>query len=108
MSWEKINEMFPHGGTMTNDGYKTIDDIILENPKFLQLDLMKPSRETIEYEEIMIWHENGNMDRYFTYSVFPYNNIDNTPLFNFYGQKVYNDFLRDKDDSNARYYYSKL
>ena len=90
--------MFPYGGTITNDGYKSIDDIILNDYEQLELDIMKPSRETIEFEEKIIWYSNGNMDRYFTYSVLPYNNIDNIPLFSFYGQKVYNDFLRDKGE----------
>ena len=98
MSWEKINEMFPYGGTVTNDGYKSIDDIILNDYEKLELDVMKPSRDTIEFEEKIIWYSNGNMDRYFTYSVLPYNNIDNIPLLSFYGQKVYNDFLRDKGE----------
>ena len=97
MAWEKINEMFPDDYVVTPDGPMQKELFLQQNFDKISIKLSKPIRSAIEYEEQIIWYNNGDMDRFFTYSIFPYVNIDNQPLFNIYGQKVYNDFLKELD-----------
>lgn len=50
-----------------------------------------PSRaELLEMEERVIWTSDGDMVRYCTYSVFPKEPAGGSPLFNLYGQIIYN------------------
>lgn len=60
--------------------------IILEKDFF-----RKPRGEMKEYIRHYVYYENGDMDTYFIYSLFPLYNIDGIPLFNMFGQKIYND-----------------
>lgn len=96
MAWEKINEMFPTGGTVTDDGYITNEEIIANNLPQVQLTLFRPVRQMYAWGERMIWHADGSMERYYTNSIFPYENIDGMPLFNIYAQKIKND-LEEKE-----------
>lgn len=97
MAWEKINEMFPDGGTYSDNGWITNEYIKANNLKQVELTLLKPVREMIQQKEKIIWYNDGRMDRFYTYDVFPYHNIDNIPLFNIYGQKIYNDLKQEEN-----------
>lgn len=48
----------------------------------------------ISNKEQLILFENGDVVRYYTYSLYPFENIDGKPLFNCYGQKIYNDLIK--------------
>ena len=57
-----------------------------EIPSFL----MKPVRQMVEFEEALIYHSDGSMERFKTYSLYaPYLPYDISCL-SVYGQAVYN------------------
>lgn len=90
MAWEKIKEML-----LENDlpkvGYNSYDEIIINNPPYLEMDFYKKNQEMIEWEEKIFWYPNGNMQRFYTYHIFPhYGNVDNKPLLNIFAQQIYN------------------
>lgn len=96
MAWEKINEMFPSGGTNSTMGYLTNEQIVAMNLPKVELIVMRPVRNMLDYREKLVYYPNGNMDRYYIESVFPYENIDGTPLLNIFGQKVLNNIMEGK------------
>lgn len=99
MSWDKVNEMFPFGTIYTDEyEYITTTEIKKLNPEQLSLILSKPYCEIEGHREKIIWYPNGNMDRYYTMSVFPYEPAGEYPLFNFFGQKIYNDFIKNNKE----------
>lgn len=97
--WNKADKMFPFGYIFTDEyGFISTNELKKLNPEVLSLILTKPYHEVEGgLIEKIIWYPNGNMDRYYTKSVFPYEPIGGYPLFNFYGQKIYNDFLNNKN-----------
>lgn len=52
--------------------------------------------QIVDTKEGVIIYENGDKIRFITESLYPLNAIDGTPLFNAYGQQVYNDFYKEK------------
>lgn len=47
MAWEKINEMFPKGGTFSDNGWITNNYIKFNNLNQVELTLLKPVREML-------------------------------------------------------------
>ena len=63
-----------------------------EKSKYQLYNINSPLRNNfIASKEEMIVFEDGDVVRYYTYSIYPFENIDGKPLFNCYGQKIYND-----------------
>lgn len=60
--------------------------------------IITPGRfQFTEAIERIVWKENGDMTRYYLYSVFPEKNIDGVPVLNIYGQKILNDYTKNKE-----------
>lgn len=60
--------------------------------------IITPARfQFTEALERIVWKENGDMTRYYLYSVFPEKNIDGVPALNIYGQKILNDYNKNKE-----------
>ena len=97
MSWEKIDEMFPDGYVITDNGTIPVSEIVRLDPPIVELTITKPIRETTEYEEKMIWCSNGDVHRFYTYSVFPYECIDNIPIFNAYVSLIYKKWKEENE-----------
>ena len=51
----------------------------------------------IETVEKIRTYLDGDVIRYYSYSIFPMDLIDGIPLFNSYGQKVYNNITKTKE-----------
>lgn len=51
----------------------------------------------IETVEKIRTYLDGDVIRYYSYSIFPMDLIDGIPLFNSYGQKVYNNITKAKE-----------
>lgn len=76
-----------------------INKIFLKKKKinYTTIDLYTPTKNgMIKSEETLVLFEDGDAIRYYNYSVYPQNNIDNKPLLNAYGQKIYNDIMEVK------------
>lgn len=88
--WQNADEMFPEGGLyldgkwVTNTQLQMMD--IDEIPSFL----MKPVRQMVEFEEALIYHSDGSMERFKTYSLYPPYLPDDISCLSVYGQAVYN------------------
>ena len=98
MAWEKVNEMFPHGGTHADnfDHYISIQEILDLNPEFLCLTLRAPVRNNTASVEKLIWYADGDMNRFYTYNIYPFKSIENAHLFNILGQKAKNDWCEER------------
>lgn len=63
-----------------------------DNENYQLYNINSPIRNHfIAGKEEMITFDNGDVVRYYTYSIYPFENIDGKTLFNCYGQKIYND-----------------
>ena len=95
MAWENSKDIFWNIDTKFFCNYPQLKPEDLPNQNFPKLEavLLRPTRDMLEYEEHIVYYPNGDMQVYYTYSVFPNNLVDNIPLFNAYGQKIYNDFI---------------
>lgn len=51
----------------------------------------------VETVEQIRTYQDGDVIRYYSYSIFPMDLIDGIPLFNSYGQKVYNNITKAKE-----------
>lgn len=100
MAWEKINEMFPRGYAITSNGTISVEDILFNNPENIKLNINSYCHNVLQSMEEIIWHSNGDMERYEFYNIFPRNTIDNTPLFNGYGQIIFNNYLKEVRNKN--------
>lgn len=98
MPWENIEKMFPTGGTPSDLGYLTNKYIKDNNLPKVELTISRPVRNMIEYEEKLVYYPDGKLDRFYTYMVFPYRNVDGTPLLNVFAQKAYSDFMEKRKE----------
>lgn len=98
MAWEKINEMFPHGGTHADDfdHFVTVQEIKDLNLPYICLTMRAPVRNNTASVERMTWYADGSMDRFYIYNIYPFQSIDNTHIFNILGQKAKNDLCEEK------------
>lgn len=98
MAWENSNEIaWGHDLGFLNLPIQNAEDIKRINPEKIEASIFKPVREMAEYEEKVIYYPNGDMITFFTYSLFPDGLVDNIPLFNSYGQKIYNIFMENNN-----------
>lgn len=95
MAWEKINEIFPYGFAVTDAGKFSNEEIIENNFKELSLTVENPCHDIVKYLEKIVWYENGDLERYYIYHVFPRDMIDNKPLFNAFGQMVFTQYIKE-------------
>lgn len=93
--WEKINEIFPNGGTMLEDKYYTNEQIAASDLDTIVNYIQKPVRSMIENQMEFTYYANGDMTARTIYNVFPPKLIDNFAPLNVYGQKILNDILRN-------------
>lgn len=93
--WEKINEMFPNGGTTLDGQFHTNEQIIDSGLDTIVSYIQKPVRSMIENQLEYTYYANGDMTARTVYNVFPPKLIDNFAPLNVYGQKILNDILRN-------------
>lgn len=98
MAWENIKKMFPSGYASSVYGNLSIEEIIEDDYETIESYIITPARSMIENQEKVIFHSNGDMERYFIYSVQPRELIDGVPLLSVYGQKGLNEFLKRKGE----------
>jgi hypothetical protein len=96
MAWDNIDEMFPSGGTLTDMGYLTNQEIVSGNYDKVCLTLTKPVRQMVERIETFEYYSDGSINRMVNFTVLPLENIDDRPLMNVYGQKIMNDIIRER------------
>ena len=90
MAWEKINEMFPYGGFNLQGKWLSNEEIIAKDLPYVTVKFTKPIRKTTQNVARYIWNADGSMQQYYVYNIYPKDHIDNIPVFNVYGQYVYN------------------
>lgn len=95
MSWESVNIMFPHGGTQSDIGYLTTEQIRINDLEKVELTLNTPTRRMIANTEKLIWYPNGDMDRFYIYNPYPEKSINGKYGFNIYAQKAYNKWVEE-------------
>ena len=100
MAWEKINDIFPRGYAITNTGIITVDEILAKNYDMIRLNVNSYCHDVLKSMEEIVWYSNGDMERYYTYNIFPRETVDNTPIFNGYGQIVFNNYLKEVLSNN--------
>lgn len=89
--WERLTECLEDYVNINGRLYSH-QDIINEDPDYIDLFFIKPVRsEMIENEMRIRIYSNGDVERQYKYNVFPPSLIDGTPLLNVYGQQIYND-----------------
>lgn len=88
--WDNLDLIFPEGGTFLDGVWYNNEEIKYLNLPLIQTTVMKPIRDTLETQASIVWYDNGNMDRVTTYNVYPPYMVDNIPVLNVYGQKIYN------------------
>ena len=90
--WGKDNKFFSnYAQNLTSEQLETM------NPSKLEAVLIRPVRDMLEYEQHIIYYPNGDMHLYYTYSIFPNNLVDGIPLFNSYGQFIYNNLENNEE-----------
>lgn len=94
--WEKINEMFPNGGTILDGKFYTNEQIAASDLDTIVSYIQKPVRSMMENQMEFTYYANGDMTARTIYNVFPPKFIDNFAPLNVYGQKILNDILRNK------------
>lgn len=96
MNWDKVEEIFPYGGVEVDGDFITWDQIRKNNYSRISSYLLKPIRSgMLEYVMRYTWYPDGNVKIECVDSVFKDNNVDDIPLLNIYGQKVYNNILEE-------------
>lgn len=90
MIWDKANIMFPDGKVPISGKYITIEELENSNCDTAGLVLNKPVKTMVENIEQIFYHIDGEIERYYLYNIYPGPYVDNKPLFNAYGQKIYN------------------
>lgn len=93
--WEKIDEMFPRGGTMLDGQFYTNEQIKESDLGTIVSYIQKPVRSMMEHQLEYTYYANGDMAARTVYNVFPPKLIDNFAPLNVYGQKILNDILRN-------------
>ena len=104
MAWENSKEILWESDIKFFDTvHGRLSEELLEkiNPDELHAILVRPVRDMLEYEEHIVYKPNGDMNVFYTYSLFPSNLTDGIPLLNAYGQKIYNDFIENMEENNA-------
>lgn len=102
MAWEKIEEMFPNGGTFINGEWLSWEDI--RRYKSISTDIIKPSKENmIEYVLRITWYEDGTVKQEYINNILKNNEVDGIPALNIYGQKVYNNILEEVINKQKKY-----
>lgn len=95
MAWENIHQMIPDSTlilSINNNEQYSINDI--KNSDIISLERLyvKPTRNMIEKELKIIYHQDNSFDKFYTYNINPSNPIDGIPLFNTYACKLFNDW----------------
>lgn len=96
--WEKINEIFPNGGTFLDGVYYTNDEIQKSGVSDITTYIQKPVREMLENVIEYKFYSNGDMTARTIYNIFPPKKIDGIPLLNVYAQKMINTILGENND----------
>ncbi len=96
--WEKIDEMFPKGGTVLDDRFYTNEEIAASDLDTIVSYIHKPVRSMIENDVEFTYYANGDMTARTVYNVFPPKLIDGFAPLNVYGQHILNDYLRNEND----------
>lgn len=90
MAWDNLESMLAYGGNKFFGLPENVTAEDLNNVDKLEITSVKPVRSMTEYIQQIEYASNGDLQAYFTYSIFPGNHVDNIPLLNVYGQQVYN------------------
>lgn len=100
--WQNADEMFPDGGLYLDGRWVSNRELQLMDIDEIPCYLMKPVRQMVEFEEALIYHSDGSMERYKTYSIYPPYIPDGIPCLNVYGQAVYNNVIANviKNENN--------
>lgn len=94
MAWEQSKLIFQYREERFLTDYNgTAEELMMSGLPSIHASVTKQTKSITEYEEQIDYYSNNDIHRYFTYSLFPGGMIDNTPLFNSFGQKLYNDYL---------------
>lgn len=94
--WDNIDLIFPQGeATFEGKTYKN-EDIKNSNLTKITNRIIKPVHSMVENILEYTYYPNGDLIVRNIYSVYPPNNVDNTPVLNVYGQKMLNNFLKEK------------
>lgn len=91
--WEKIDLMFPQGGTIIEGVFYSNQAIKNSNLDTIINYITKPVRKMTENILRYTYHSNGDLEVRKIYDVFPLENIDNSPVLNVYGQKMLNNII---------------
>lgn len=96
-----LNKMYPDGGTNLNGKWYDNEEIAELDLHYINSYLQKPIRDVPEYEQEIVWSDDGSIQRNYTYNIYSNNAIDGLNLLNVYGQKLYNDFCKTKEQEEV-------
>lgn len=94
--WEKINEIFPNGGTYLDGEYHTNKEIQESGIDNITSYIQRPVREMLENQMKYTFYANGDMSAETIYNVFPPKMVDGISLLNVYAQRMLNTILEEK------------
>lgn len=94
--WEKIDEIFPKGGTILDGQFYSNEEIAASGLDTIVSYIQKPVRSMIENQMEYTYYANGDMIAQTVYNIFPPRLIDGFAPLNVYGQKILNDILRNE------------